>query len=236
MHDGAMPGPRGPRPAHGARAARRRTSVARRSVGAALAAATALALSGCGLLPWSLPTPSGPVTSSSAATSAAPSSTPAPSTTAAPAPGWVRPSEVRVGACVDTANGRHFPTFKVVDCGQMHDGQVVAQGVIGGTSLPDEDDEAAWDRLFERQCIPAFEEFTGTAWDDSRLSMFTWAPTDDDFAAGGRTLTCVIQMFDGTRFSGSALGKNNEDQFEHDPRWRAPTEEDLFGEEETHRV
>lgn len=231
-HAGRGPGAQAPAPTQRAGTLRRRRTAA----GAAVAAAS-LALGGCGLLPWSLPAPSGTAPSSTAPSSSAPASSPVPSSSDAPAPGWVRPGEVRVGACVDTSNGLRFSTFQLVDCEQMHDGQVVAQGVIGGTSLPDDDDDDAWQRLYDRQCTPAFAEFTGTSWDDSRLSMYYWVPTEQEFKDGYRSLTCVIQMNDGTRFSGSALGKNNEEQFKHGPGWKAPTDEDLYSDEpETHRV
>lgn len=242
MHDDAAPARRAPHAERGAGAQapaptqRARTLRRRRTAAGAALAAASLTLGGCGLLPWSLPASSGTAPSSSAASSSAPATSTAPSPSNAPAAGWVRPGRVPVGSCIDASNGVHFSSFRVVDCEEMHDGQVVAQGVIGSKDLPDEED-TEWERLYERQCIPAFEEFTGTQWNDLRLSLYYWAPTGDEFAAGNRWLTCVIQMNDGTRFSGSALGKNNEDQFKHAPGWTAPTDEDLYSDEpETHRV
>jgi hypothetical protein len=215
------------------RAARRTTA------SVLLALACAFGLSACVVVPWGAPAPQGTPSSTgdAAPSNTAPTITPIPS----PAPplrdAWVRPGEIPVGSCVQIADGVRYTTFQVTDCDEMHDGQVVAQGIIGGDDLPAASNEARWDGLFDTQCVPAFGEFTGTSWDESRLSMYPYTVEDPaEFTAGHRALTCVIAMYDGTRFAGSAQSKRREEQFKHESRWKAPSDEELYGDQETHRA
>lgn len=204
--------------------------------------AAASALSACTLV--HLPaTGESPAASSTAASSPStgsliPAPQPPPKPTASGAAVWVRPGEIPVGSCVDAADGIQYTTMSVVPCGDRHDAQVFAQLTLG-KDIPhedaDEEDVDEWmDGLAER-CEAPFAHFTGTEWDDSRLTLNVWVPTDEEIAAGHRAVTCLIEMYDQSRYSGSALGKNDEKQFGHAPGWRAPTDKELFSDEEEHQ-
>lgn len=183
---------------------------------------------------------SGSPSGSPSADSRIPAPKPPPSPTAPSAAVWVRPGEIPVGSCVDIADGITHTTMSQVPCTGMHDGQVFVQLTLG-KDIPSENDDdediEAWMERLGDKCEPAFDQFTGAAWDESRLTFNMWVPDFAEIAAGHRAVTCYIEMYDQSRYSGSALGKNDEKQFKHAPGWRPPTDKELFlDEEQSHRA
>lgn len=165
------------------------------------------------------PTPSGSKIPWPPETSAPPTS--APPTSAAPAR-VVVPSEAAVGACVNINSKLPIdePSFAVVPCTALHQAQVVGQG-----TMPEgynRDVKGAFTRLMVSQCDPHFASYTGTAFKDSKLVSTGFAATKSEYAAGNRTVVCLITMRDRTPFSGDARGKTNESEFGHSDDWKPP--------------
>lgn len=144
---------------------------------------------------------------------------------------WGPTASARTGDCVDLSEDEAVDgaSMAVVDCSRLHDAQVFAVQRLPGGGYPDED---AMDRLTEKVCDPAFGTFTGTDYQDSRLSYMPWAATEDEYEDGHRELDCLLVMYDDTRFAGDGRGKSDENQFAHERGWSEPSDDDLYGDDD----
>jgi hypothetical protein len=127
-------------------------------------------------------------------------SSPTPSQTAeptpTPAPEYQAFEDLEVGDCFDPVRDMDDDSLlagMMLDCEEPHLMQVFGIEMLNapaGQPYPGEAevDQQAWDA-----CLPAFEEFVGIAFDDSKLSASYYWPTPESWLAGDRSVLCLIE-------------------------------------------
>ena len=94
-----------------------------------------------------------------------------------------------VGDCLDdaTAEGA-VTTVPTVPCAEPHDSEVYAAFTLNESAYPG---ERGLQGKAQVLCLPAFEEFVGEPYLDSRLDFAFYYPTEASWAAGDREVLCV---------------------------------------------
>ena len=114
--------------------------------------------------------------------------------------------KLRVGDCLSNAlEEKEYSQSGVVPCSQPHRAEVYStnQTLSGGTYVVSRISTEAEDR-----CIAKFENYVGTSFDLSSLYISWFLPTPSGWAAGDRSLTCLLEEEnEGLLPSGSAKGK-----------------------------
>ncbi len=110
---------------------------------------------------------------------------------------------LQVGDCLNDARANgEVVTVPTVPCDLAHDSEIYSAHELGESSYPGEElviSEA------EALCIPAFEQFVGEPYLDSRFDFSYYYPTDASWAGGDREVLCVIYDPEG-QITGSLAG------------------------------
>ena len=110
--------------------------------------------------------------------------------------------EVAVGDCMTDSGSGSVTDLPVVPCEEPHVGEVFHTFDVPGDDFPGDFTQAE-----EEQCLPAFQEFVGMAYDQSALVYTTLTPTSQSWADGDREVVCIIQDPAGNT-TGSLQGAN----------------------------
>ena len=158
------------------------------AITAALLAATALALSGCGMLFGPEKAPRDEQGAISKETTAA-------------------AFTLRVGDCMNEPEDGDIDSVNVVPCADPHEFEIYHSFKLEGTEFPATDE--ALDELTLPGCDAAFATFIGRDVEDSRLDYFTLTPTENSWNfANDRTIQCVVGDPQNGTTSGSLRGSN----------------------------
>jgi hypothetical protein len=113
-----------------------------------------------------------------------------------PSAGTVIPwNEVVVGDCIVVPTEDTFYEIRRVPCDVPHGGEVFSIVRHPGSAYPD---DAAFASFADAACEPEFRAYTGTDVDDQDLLMMWWfAPTEEGWADGDRTVLCYLGRVDG---------------------------------------
>lgn len=97
---------------------------------------------------------------------------------------------LQVGDCLNdaTATGE-VQTVPTVPCDEPHDSEIYAAGQLGESPYPGVDVVIG---KAEAICLPAFEQFVGEPYLDSRFDFSYYYPTELSWANGDREVLCVI--------------------------------------------
>lgn len=111
--------------------------------------------------------------------------------------GEVPVTELRVGDCWDPqGDSATFDANTVIEktngvpCNQSHHYEVYFVGTISQSTYPTEDESKAWARA---NCVPAFQTYVGTPFDQSSLSVVWFIPDEKGWAQGDRGAQCSIE-------------------------------------------
>lgn len=97
---------------------------------------------------------------------------------------------LQVGDCLNDATAAgEVTTVPTVPCDEPHDSEVYAAFALGESDYLG--DEIVVDKA-EALCLPAFEEFVGEPYLESRLDFAYYYPTEASWASGDREVLCVI--------------------------------------------
>lgn len=100
------------------------------------------------------------------------------------------PFLLQVGDCVNDAVATgEVTTVPTVPCSEPHDSEVYAAFTFGNSAYPG--DEGVVDKA-ESVCLPAFEEFVGEPYLESRLDFAFYYPSEASWASGDREVLCLI--------------------------------------------
>lgn len=95
-----------------------------------------------------------------------------------------------VGDCLNGGEAQgEITTVPTVPCSEPHDSEVYAAFALNGTSYPGEETVTGEAEVL---CLPAFEEFVGEPYLESRLDFAYYYPTEESWASGDREVLCVI--------------------------------------------
>lgn len=113
-----------------------------------------------------------------------------------------------VGDCVNTSDFEGEVTeIPTVECSEEHDAQVFHLFDMEDGDFPGDD---AISTAAEEQCLPAFEEFVDTGYQESSLDINFIGPSQDTWdQADDREVICILYTMDGSTstesFEGSGL-------------------------------
>ena len=112
---------------------------------------------------------------------------------------------VRPGDCFDEPDGAgdSVSTVDVMPCRQPHDAEVYAIVPVASERLPA---DAALQELGDRACAARFRPYVGVPLRDSALDFTFFTPTQESWAAGDRTIICVLGDPEGDPVEGSMRG------------------------------
>ena len=97
---------------------------------------------------------------------------------------------LQVGDCLDDASATgEVQTVPTVPCDEPHDSEIYSSHQLGQSAYPGE--EVVVDKA-EALCLPAFEQFVGEPYLESRFDFSFYYPTDESWANGDREVLCVI--------------------------------------------
>lgn len=97
---------------------------------------------------------------------------------------------LQVGDCLnDAAAAGEVTTVPTVPCDEPHDSEVYAAFELGQSKYLGEDVTIG---KAEAVCLPAFEEFVGEPYLESRFDFAFYYPTEASWASGDREVLCVI--------------------------------------------
>jgi hypothetical protein len=154
--------------------ARRRPLVRMLAVGAAIA--VALPLTGCSALRDLLPVP-------------APQPERDDTTQEIVEEGQADVFALRVGDCMNTVDEELVSEVPVVPCAEPHDDEVYFDFVLDDGEYPGDD---AVLEASDAGCLAQFDAFVGLAYDSSTLDFYAYRPSEESWAGGDRTVSCVI--------------------------------------------
>lgn len=113
--------------------------------------------------------------------------------------------ELRVGDCFnDPGDQPEVAAVQAIPCAEPHDNEVFHAFQYADADSPPTQ-EAAYQRISE-ECLPAFNAFVGTPYEESDLDFFTFEPTEAGWRDGDRTVLCSVYAMDGSQLTGSARG------------------------------
>lgn len=97
---------------------------------------------------------------------------------------------LQVGDCLDdAATTGAVQTVPTVPCDGPHDSEIYSTHLLGQSGYPGEEDVIG---QADALCLPAFEEFVGEPYLDSRFDFSYYYPTEASWASGDREVLCVI--------------------------------------------
>jgi hypothetical protein len=99
-----------------------------------------------------------------------------------------------------------FDEVRRLPCSEPHDGEVFFNEDHPGPDFPSDDAFQSW---VEAECIPAFESYTGSAYDDQEVLDIGWfTPTERSWTFGDRGVTCYLTPVNGIPTTVSYRGAN----------------------------
>ncbi|CAL9437013.1 DUF4190 domain-containing protein [Streptomyces werraensis] len=110
---------------------------------------------------------------------------------------------LRKGDCFTSPGGLEGWTVKAhkVPCADEHDGEVFALVAVPGSDFPGDDSltELSEDRCYERRSAYVMDGWSLP----EEIGVYYFAPSEESWSFGDRSVACVLGREDGTRFSGS---------------------------------
>jgi hypothetical protein len=100
-------------------------------------------------------------------------------------------ADLRVGDCFDLkdADEEEIDDVTARPCGESHEFELMFRGSLSSDQYPSEAAFTAW---LEDNCLPAFAEYVGISFAESRLDIFWFQPTPDGWHAGDHSVQCAI--------------------------------------------
>ena len=100
-------------------------------------------------------------------------------------------SELQVGDCFDPKNADAEEAEEVDTrrCDEPHQFEMVAIGTMPEGAYPA---EVEFENFVGAVCLPAFDEYVGLAYEESRLEVAWYFPIEDGWNDGDRTIQCAI--------------------------------------------
>lgn len=118
--------------------------------------------------------------------------------------GELEMAELRPGDCLLAPSAADFATVRVVPCAEVHDLQVAALPDAADLSADPPTPEAI-DVAATEACLAVWNDAVGTPYAEAGLELSLFTPTVEQWAAGERTVTCLVADPAGPT-TGSLLG------------------------------
>jgi hypothetical protein len=113
---------------------------------------------------------------------------------------------IELGDCLILPSEAEFDEVRRLSCAEPHDGEVFFVDDYPGSDYPSGDE---LDSYVDAQCLPAFEAFTGSGFDDQEVLDIGWfAPTAGSWEDGDHEVLCYLTPIDGSMTSQSYRNAN----------------------------
>lgn len=97
---------------------------------------------------------------------------------------------IKVGDCLNEADGETVSAVPVVPCGEPHDEEAYFEYTFSGDVFPGAD---AVSEQADEACYGAFAGFVGLAYEESALDYFPYIPTEESWnGLNDRVVTCMV--------------------------------------------
>lgn len=116
--------------------------------------------------------------------------------------------DLSIGDCIALPQQDEFYDVTFTSCDSPHDAEIFFLGDYdgGADAYPD---DGEFEAFADARCGPAFEDYTGSAYDDQDLLDFGWfTPTQEGWAQGDRMVNCYLLPADGSTATVSYRGAN----------------------------
>jgi hypothetical protein len=110
--------------------------------------------------------------------------------------------DLAVGDCFDLPPGQYVYLVSRVPCDEAHDAEFLHRVALGDAGAPYPGEEAVTDLVID-DCLAAYADFIGVAYEDSTLDFAFLYPIELSWAAGNHEAQCFVVTVDGTKLVGS---------------------------------
>ena len=112
-----------------------------------------------------------------------------------------------VGDCFNDEDTETISSVKVLECAEAHDNEVYFEYALADDAFG----SGSYDEEFvfadaEQKCLPTFEEFVGSTYENTGLNFSYLYPTEQSWSEDDRSIQCVA-YWDNGPISGSLSGK-----------------------------
>jgi hypothetical protein len=110
---------------------------------------------------------------------------------------------LKVGDCINQEPSDEGDTTVHVDCAQPHAQEVFYVSDLPGTGFPG---YLVIGDAQQDECPPAFKDYVGVDWEQSKYTFRFAGPTEQTWAKGDHQLACLLEDANGGQLIGSAKG------------------------------
>jgi hypothetical protein len=105
--------------------------------------------------------------------------------------GTIAIADLRVGDCFDQkdVDAEQADEVDARRCDDGHQFEMMSIGTMSNGSYPS---DAEFENFVGTVCLPAFDEYVGLAYEDSRLEVYWYYPLEDGWAEGDHLIQCAI--------------------------------------------
>jgi hypothetical protein len=115
-------------------------------------------------------------------------------------------NDLGVGDCLVLPSEDQFDEVRRLACTEPHDAEIFFLGDHPDGDFPS---SAEFETFVDGACTPAFETYTGSAYDEQDVLVYGWfTPTQSSWEGGDRGVLCYLEPADETRTDRSYRGAN----------------------------
>ncbi len=116
-------------------------------------------------------------------------------------------SDLRVGDCYDLKDdsAEEVDNVTAKPCSQAHEYELMFIGDVQADSYPSDEQFFGW---LERECVPAFADYVGTAYETSTLEIAWFSPTEEGWNDGDHAVQCAVYDPADGAVAGALRGSN----------------------------
>lgn len=99
--------------------------------------------------------------------------------------------DLRVGDCFDPKDidAEEADDVSAKPCGESHQFELIAIEDMPEGGYPS---DAEFEASFASICLPAFADYVGRAYEDSRLDLYWYVPVEGSWDQGDRSIQCAV--------------------------------------------
>jgi hypothetical protein len=122
-------------------------------------------------------------------------------------PGDMLVSDLRVGDCYDLKDDSAEEVDNVTarPCTEPHEYELMFIGDVEADGYPTDAEFFDW---LDRECVPAFANYVGTAYESSTLEIAWFSPTEDGWNDGDHSVQCAVYDPDDGAVAGALRDSN----------------------------
>jgi hypothetical protein len=100
-------------------------------------------------------------------------------------------NELRIGDCFDPqdVDAEQADEVNARRCDEKHQFEMMSIASMPDGAYPS---DTAFEDFVAAVCLPAFDEYVGLAWEESRLDIFWYFPLEDGWSEGDRLVQCAV--------------------------------------------